>query len=186
MAQPLFKNWHCWKGSALYTANENYTKFVCWSFRSLQHLRAYQYGYQLVTVHTHGDSIVLSHWGNQATNTMTQYSNQSHYPDTELTSPCPILLMLSARIWSDKYPFLSDWFRALPTRPPRPLERVALYARPLPPIISGHLNLLMKYRLHQNSIQCSHGLPDISFFSISIIFLIVDKGRWFVSTNTRT
>ena len=35
--------------------------------------------------------------GNQAT--------QSHYVETELTSPCPILLMLSSRLGSDKDQF---------------------------------------------------------------------------------
>ena len=40
-----------------------------------------------------------------------QYPTQSHYPDTELASPCPILLMLSARLGSDKYQFfLNHWF----------------------------------------------------------------------------
>ena len=34
----------------------------CRSFTSLQHLRSYQGGYQLVTVHTHGDIVVLPHW----------------------------------------------------------------------------------------------------------------------------
>ena len=43
--------------------------------------------------------------GNQATSTMTSYPIQSHYPDTELISPCPILLMPSARLGSDKYQF---------------------------------------------------------------------------------
>ena len=42
---------------------------------------------------------------NQATRTMTQYPTQSHYPDTEPTSPCPILLMPSARLGSDTYQF---------------------------------------------------------------------------------
>ena len=26
-----------------------------------------------------------------------------HYPDTELTSPCPILVILSAKLGSDKF-----------------------------------------------------------------------------------
>ena len=33
--------------------------------------------------------------GNQATSTMTQFPTQSNYPDTEPTSPCPIVIMLS-------------------------------------------------------------------------------------------
>ena len=42
---------------------------------------------------------------NQTFCTMTQYPTQSHYPDIELTSPCPILLMSSARLGSNKYKF---------------------------------------------------------------------------------
>ena len=41
--------------------------------------------------------------GNYATGTLTQYPTQSHYPDTELTSPCPIPLMQSAGLGNDKY-----------------------------------------------------------------------------------
>ena len=33
-----------------------------WSFTSWQRLRSYQDGYQPLTVHTHSDFIVLSHW----------------------------------------------------------------------------------------------------------------------------
>ena len=40
----------------------------------------------------------------QTAGTMTGYLTQSHYPDA-LTSPCPILLMLNARLGSDKYQF---------------------------------------------------------------------------------
>ena len=38
-------------------------------------------------------------------NTITRYPTLSHYPDTEVTSPCPILLMLRARLGSNKYQF---------------------------------------------------------------------------------
>ena len=41
--------------------------------------------------------------GNQAISTITRHPTQSHYPDTEPTSPCPILIMLSAWLGSDKY-----------------------------------------------------------------------------------
>ena len=34
----------------------------------------------------------------QTADTMTRYPTQSHYPDNVLTSPCPILLMQSARL----------------------------------------------------------------------------------------
>ena len=43
--------------------------------------------------------------GNQAVATMTHYPIQSHYPDTERTSHCSILLMLSSRLGSGKYQF---------------------------------------------------------------------------------
>ena len=50
--------------------------------------------------------------GNQATSTMNWYRIQSHYPNTELTSPYLILLMPSARLRSDKYRFDKSlvWF----------------------------------------------------------------------------
>ena len=36
---------------------------------------------------------------------MTWYPTRSHYPDTEPTSPCPILIMPSTWLGSDKYQF---------------------------------------------------------------------------------
>ena len=44
------------------------------------------------------------------TRTRTWYPTQSLYPNTELTSHCPIPIMLSARLGSDKNKFLSHWF----------------------------------------------------------------------------
>ena len=41
--------------------------------------------------------------GDQSISTMTWYLTQSHYPTTELTSLCPILLMSSVRLDSDEY-----------------------------------------------------------------------------------
>ena len=48
--------------------------------------------------------------GNQATSTMTKYPIQAHYPDsdTELTGPCPILLMLNADLKSGNYQFCTS------------------------------------------------------------------------------
>ena len=43
--------------------------------------------------------------GHQTAGTRTCYPTQSHYPDTEPTGPCPILIMPSARLGSDKYKF---------------------------------------------------------------------------------
>ena len=94
----------------LYTSHSTqYTvhcMFLCCCFASQQHLRPYQDWYPLARVHTH------DHWlysaaplGNQANNTMIWYPSQSHYPDTEPTSPCPILIMLSTWLGSYKYQF---------------------------------------------------------------------------------
>ena len=64
-------------------------------------------GYRLVTVCTHGDFIMLPHW---RTRPLAPWPIQSHYPITESTSPCPILIMPSTRLGSDKYQFLSHCF----------------------------------------------------------------------------
>ena len=48
--------------------------------------------------------------GHQAAGIMICYPTQSHYLDTEPTSPCDILKMMSARLGSDKYKFKSHWF----------------------------------------------------------------------------
>ena len=88
-----------------------------------------------MTVRNHGKFILISEvsLGDQAISTMTGYSTQSHYPVIETTSPCPILIMLSAwlgfvclllfyvlatskvisgRAWlgSNPYQVLSHWF----------------------------------------------------------------------------
>ena len=89
--------------------------FVCCYFTSWQHLRYYQDGYQLVTVSTQGHFIVLLHW-EITISTMTWYPTRSHYPDNEPTSPCPILIMLSAWLQSDKFQFSSHWFDSTTVR----------------------------------------------------------------------
>ena len=43
--------------------------------------------------------------GNQAIGTTTYHPTQSCYPDTEPTSACSMLIILSARLGSDKYQF---------------------------------------------------------------------------------
>ena len=50
--------------------------------------------------------------GNLGTSTLVWYLVQSHYPDTELTSPHPVLLMSSAKLRGDKYQFCKVllWF----------------------------------------------------------------------------
>ena len=45
----------------------------------------------------------------QATVTMTGYPTQLHYPDTEPTSPCTLLIMQSVILGSDMYQFYSQW-----------------------------------------------------------------------------
>ena len=47
---------------------------------------------------------------------MTQYHTQSNYPDIEPTSPCPILILWSAWLGSDKYQCLSHWFDSTEVR----------------------------------------------------------------------
>ena len=49
----------------------------------------------------------------QAADIMICYPTQSHYTDTEPTSPSPILIMPSARLGSNKYQFESLWFDSI-------------------------------------------------------------------------
>ena len=66
-----------------------------------------------MSAHPHGNIIVLLYWDTKALATWIQYPTQSHYPNPVLTipyhilltSPCPIRLMLDARLGSDKYQF---------------------------------------------------------------------------------
>ena len=67
-------------------------------------LRSYQDGCWLLTVHSwwlYSDAPL----GNQGSGIMSQYITQSHYLNTEISSPCPILLMLSTRLGSKKDQF---------------------------------------------------------------------------------
>ena len=50
--------------------------------------------------------------GDHTASTMTWYPTQSHYLDTEPTSPCLILLMQNAWLRNDKYQFLSRLFNS--------------------------------------------------------------------------
>ena len=63
----------------------------------------------LVTVRTHDDIYSAAPVREQAVSTLIQYPTQSRYPDTVVTSPCPILLLLiqKARLGSKnlKYQF---------------------------------------------------------------------------------
>ena len=80
-------------------------------------------------------STVLPHWDHGACN-LTYFPTQSYYPDINLTSSCPIIVMPSAWLSSDKYQLLKSlvWFGwvlnswtftwkacDLPNRPSRPV-----------------------------------------------------------------
>ena len=75
----------------------------CWRFTSLQHLKSYQYEYWLAIVHSLSEFIVLTHCDYKAVGIMTWYPTRSYYPAADLTSPCPILLMPTIWVRSDKY-----------------------------------------------------------------------------------
>ena len=83
--------------------------------------------------------------GDQATDTITWYPTQWHYSDTMGTSPCPILIIFSARLGNDKYKFDLIWLDrepnfqsltpkscGLPIQPPRPVghKEVTLFRPP--------------------------------------------------------
>ena len=53
----------------------------------------YQGGHPLVTLHSHCDFIVLPQWESQVVGTMAEFPTQSLYPDTELTSPFPVVVI---------------------------------------------------------------------------------------------
>ena len=50
--------------------------------------------------------------GNQTINTMTLYQTELHYPDTDTTSPCPILLLLNTWLEATCINSLSHWLDA--------------------------------------------------------------------------
>ena len=102
-------------------------------------IRSYQGRYRLITEHTHSNFIVLPCWLFRLS---VLWSNilptQSHYPDTELTSPCPIPLMPSASLGNNKVQLffsINNWFdstvKQSPTHEPqglpiRPLRSVVI------------------------------------------------------------
>ena len=65
-------------------------------------IESHQDGYRLVSVRTHG-AYSAAPLGDQVTSTMTWYPTQSHYPDTDLTSLCPNLIMPNAWLGNDGY-----------------------------------------------------------------------------------
>ena len=76
--------------------------FVCLLFCIIA---TYKVGYRLLTALYSAPSL-----GHQAVSTMTWYPTQSHYPDTEPTSPCSILIMPSTLLGNLKYKLFSPWF----------------------------------------------------------------------------
>ena len=57
-------------------------------------------GAVVLVLHFDGNFIVLPHW---EIHTMPRYPIQTAYSDASLTSPCPILIMPSTWLGSDKY-----------------------------------------------------------------------------------
>ena len=60
-----------------------------------------------MTVCTHGDFISVSPLAlqEQAPKPRPNFPLKSHYPDVELISPCPILVVPNTRLSSNKYQF---------------------------------------------------------------------------------
>ena len=92
---------------------------------------------------------------------MTWYPTQSYYPDTEPTSPCPILIMSSACLGSDKYKLLRHSFDSTGTgnlwhaRPV--LYRFNQHAQFCKSLVWLYLDLNPRVALLEAS-QCSHQL----------------------------
>ena len=56
---------------------------------------------------------------NRAISIMTWYPTQSHYPDIEATSPCPVLIRPNTWLGSDNYNLISHWFESTMGSSPR-------------------------------------------------------------------
>ena len=104
----------------------------CWRFMCLQHLRS---GWVSTCDSVHSWQLYCAApLGDQATSNMTRCFTQSHYPDNEWTSSCPILLMLITRLGGKKDQFDKslvwlDWELNSRSpnrliRPPRPVSWV--------------------------------------------------------------
>ena len=67
--------------------------------------------YRPVTVHTHGDFIVLPHWNTRPVAPWSAIPLSCIILILSQSNRiCPILIMLSARLGSDKYQFEGHWF----------------------------------------------------------------------------
>ena len=85
-----------------------------------------------MTVRTYGRLYSTAPLGNLAAWIMTWYPTQSHYPDAELTSPCPILIMQNAKLGRDKCQFCKSvvWFDSDLNSIPSKWEAFTLVIRP--------------------------------------------------------
>ena len=104
--------------------------------------------YQLVTLHTHGDFIVLLHWEFRLMSPWPDTNpTQYDYPDTVLTSPFSILLMPSSMLGGDKYQFDKPliWIGWNSNARPSAREAYALLIQPPHPV--SYL-LPMDYLIH--------------------------------------
>ena len=63
---------------------------------------SYEDGHWFVTMHTHGDFIMLQDLGTRPPHVITWSPPQSHYPDIEQTTLCSILIMPHDRLGSAK------------------------------------------------------------------------------------
>ena len=86
---------------------------------------------------------------NQAISPMTWYPNQSHYPDTEPTTPFPILIMPSTWLGSNTYHWFDSTMGSNPRSPVH--ETRALHIQPPCPV--GDL-CIMLYMLCKANYLC--------------------------------
>ena len=71
-----------------------------------QHLRSYQSGWIPICDSAHSWwNYSAALWGDQAISIMTRYPTQTHYPDTVVINPYPILIMPNASLVNDQYQF---------------------------------------------------------------------------------
>ena len=54
---------------------------------------------------THGNFIVLPHWGTRPISNVVWYSTEPHFPDNEPTSSWPLQIILCSWLGRDKYKF---------------------------------------------------------------------------------
>jgi len=120
----------------------------------------------------------------RAADTSHEYTTQSHYPDTEPTSPGVILLMLSVKRGNNQYQFLHLWLGAAgaPTHDP-PTTRQTLF--PL-----GHRAGLWKvtrisltFFQHFFGFTCRNSLALISIFAA--LFWISTNAIWIFGATNR-